>query len=210
MNAIPPASAHPSPPTHDARQRLRHATAQLHATVDGLFAGGLDSAAVYRRYVLGMHRFAAEYDVVVGASPGHSSRLAQDLIALALPPLPALGVRHRALDQDVRLGWEYVMAGSSLGARRLVRDARALGFGATRVASFLEHHAAGAAWPALQARLDAFDSRDAQRMSAAETGAREAFALVQDCFARSFEVLPDAPDAAPAASHDKDRREPRH
>ena len=210
MGANQPETAPASPPIHAARQRLRHATAQLHAAVDGLFARGLDSAAAYRRYVLGMHRFAAEYEVVVDAIPGHSSRLAQDLIALALPPLPALGVRRRAVDQDVRLGWEYVMAGSSLGARKLVRDARALGLGATNGASFLETHASGEDWPALQARLDAFDSHDARRMSAAETGACDAFALVQDCFARSFEALPDAPDAAPFAFHDKDRREPRH
>ena len=177
------------------RARLREATAALHACVDGLFPRGLDSLHAYRRYLLGMHRFAADHEFATGAMPRLSSWLAHDLSALQLPPLPADGVRTPLASQDESLGWDYVMAGSSRGARQLVRDARRLGIGEDNGSRFLERHAAGEDWPRVQARLEALDGADA-RIASAEVGARDAFALVQACFERSFATLPAGGAAA--------------
>lgn len=182
-------------PMHDCalRARLRAATADLHAQVDGLFPRGLDSVAAYHRYVLGMHRFAIDYEIAVDAAPRHSSWLVRDLVALSLPPMVALGVRRPVAGQAARLGWDYVMAGSGMGARALVRDAHRLGFDGRRGACFLERHAAGDDWATVRMRMRAFDASDAGRLAQAEAGACAAFALVRACFERSFEALPTAP-----------------
>lgn len=177
-----------------ARMRLREATADLHAQVDALFPRGLDSVATYRRYVLGMHRFATDFEIAVAARPRQSAWLAGDLASLALAPLAAEGVRGPELAAATRLGWNYVMAGSGMGARVLLRDAQRLGFDRRRGARFLARHATAQDWSSLQARLSALDADDAPRMAQAERGARNAFALVQACFERSFERLPVAAD----------------
>lgn len=187
----PPVANDAMPRTGASHANLRKATSALHARVDGMFARGLDSMLAYRRYVLGMHRFAVDYEVAIDAVPRHSSWLASDLVALSLPPLPAEGMRRPIPDQAERLGWEYVMAGSSLGARKLVRDAAALGIDATGGAGFLGRHAASDDWVLLQSRLAALDVSDARRMALAMAGANDAFALVRNCFERSFDVLPD-------------------
>lgn len=174
-----------------ARIRLRAATAGPHAEVDGLFPQGLDSAHSYRRYVLGMHRFAVDYEIAIGALPRHSAWLARDLASHSLLPLAAAGVRRPLADAASRLGWEYVFAGSSMGARRLLRDAQRLGYGQSHGAHFLARHAASLEWTALQARLEALDPDDGVRMARAEQGALDAFSLVRTCFGRSFDRIPD-------------------
>jgi len=177
--------------------RLRECTADLHARVDGLFPRGLADATTYRRYLLGMHRFASDHETVIGALPLHSARLARDLQAVSLPPLAPDGLRRPLRDPATRLGWDYVMAGSGLGARRLVRDARRLGHDAGNGAAFLEAHAASDEWPALLERLEAFDGAPGAA-SAQRTieGARQAFALVHACMQRAFDRLP-LPDDVP-------------
>ncbi|WP_165967509.1 biliverdin-producing heme oxygenase [Luteimonas aestuarii] len=172
-----------------ARSRLRQATADLHAQVDAMFPRGLGSALAYRRYVLGMHRFAVDYEIATMALPRASAWLAQDLVALSQLPLPAHGTRSPLVDHAERLGWDYVMAGSSMGARVLLRDVGRLGFDASFGAVFLARHASGADWPRVQSRLAELDAGDARRMAAAEAGARAAFALVRNCLERSFEAL---------------------
>lgn len=186
----PAADARRSP----AHARLREATRALHAAVDGLFPRGLASLADYRRYVLGMHRFAADHERAVDAPPRRSAWLARDLSSLALHPLPALGACRPQPEQATRLGWEYVMAGSSLGARALLRDAGRLGLDPASGACFLERHATGDDWPALQARLRSLDAGDETRMAQAEAGARAAFARVRACFDRAFDRLPSLSD----------------
>lgn len=173
-----------------ARRRLREATVELHARVDRLFPDGLDRLELYRGYVLGMHRFAIDLEVVAGLSPRQSCWLAKDLVALSLHPLPPRGVRRPMADHAARLGWEYVMAGSSRGARMLVRDSRRLGLDAGNGARFIETHAAdNDEWPALLARLDALDVADTSRMARAECGARDAFTHVHACLRQAFDTL---------------------
>lgn len=187
----------PAAPTGAAHARLRAATRDLHAEVDGMFGRGLDSRCSYRRYVLGMHRFAADYEIAVRALPRQSAWLAADLICLALAPLSANGTRRPAAQAATRLGWEYVMAGSSMGARRMLRDARSLGYQDGAGASFLARHSTSNDWSAMRQRLDALDAGNAPRMAQAEAGACAAFALVLDCFGRSFDRIPqDDPGAA--------------
>lgn len=193
MTALPAPTERADP----ARQRLRASTADLHARVDGLFPNGLDSVPTYHRYLLGMHRFAADYEAAIAAAPRHSAWLAVDLHSLALRPLPPVGVMRARSDPAARLGWQYVMAGSALGARQLVRDARRLGFRADGGACFLERHADGDAWSGVQAGLAALAEDGVAR---AIEGARAAFESVHACFARSFELFPatDARDEATA------------
>lgn len=198
----PPAKASPPAGVSPAHLRLRTVTRDAHAEVDGLFPSGFGVIDDYRRYLLGMHRFTADYEVAVDAAPRGSAWLARDLATLALPPLAADGVRRPEADHALRLGWDYVMAGSSLGARMLARGARQLGFDADRGGCFLVRHAASNDWRDILARLQALDIGDETRMAAAEAGARAAFALVRDCFARAFDRIPviAAPVTARTAS----------
>lgn len=139
-----------------------------------------------------MHRFAVDYECATGAPPRHSAWLSADLAALSLPPLPAQGRCPPAGAHAAQLGWRYVMAGSSLGARVLLRDARRLGFGPGRGADFLEGHALADDWARLQPQLRQLEADDAARMADAVAGARAAFALVHACFERSFQLIPVA------------------
>lgn len=195
MNAIAHVHAVDAP---DARQCLRSGTADLHARVDAWFADGLTTSLAYRRYLVGMHRFAADYEVVVDALPRLSYWLATDLQQLGLTPLPPSGYRGASSDCDERLGWDYVMAGSSMGARYLVRGAQALGHGEHDGARFLARHAASSDWPRVLERLDACRNCAEPARRRQLQGARDAFLLVESCFQRSFDALP-APLQEPAA-----------
>jgi heme oxygenase len=189
---IPASLPAPASRAGAAHARLRAATAGLHAEVDARFAAGLDSPHQYLRYVLGMFRFAADFEHALGDGPRHSHWLAEDMAWLGLAPLPVDRAPPPVTDPAARLGWRYVMAGSSMGARSLLRDARRLGHDDGRGATFLSRHAASDEWTALRACLQAFDADDAPRMARAEAGAHSAFALVRACFARSFDHIPSA------------------
>src|SRR5690606_11236578 len=161
----------------------RAATSDLHARVDALFPRGLDTVDAYRRYLLGMHRFAVDYECATGALPRQSAWLAGDLAALSLPPLPAEGRCVPVAGHAARLGWHYVMAGSRLDARRL-------GFGPGRGGDFLARHAEGEDWNAVLAQLRGHGADDEARGAGAVAGARDAFTLVYTCFERSFDRIP--------------------
>lgn len=176
------------------RVRLRHGTADLHAGLDALFPHGLDDRATYRRYLLGMHRFATDYEAVAGIPPRHSAWLARDLAALSWVPPAAAQPRRAPADPATRLGWRYVMAGSAIGARRLVRDAAALGYDGSHGAAFLHAHARSDDWPRLLAELEnaayAPESAQADRIVA---GAREAFTRAYACMRHAFDRVPHTP-----------------
>ncbi|WP_156170511.1 biliverdin-producing heme oxygenase [Luteimonas sp. FCS-9] len=174
----------------DARQILRRDTADLHARVDAFFADGLRTASDYARYLVGMHRFAADHEIAIGALPRQSFWLARDLQTLGLAPLPPGGICTPVANADERLGWEYVMAGSSMGARHLVRHARALGHDEDTGARFLARHAVDGEWDRVLERLAACPPDDAPLMARLQRGARDAFVLVRSCFERSFEAHP--------------------
>ena len=180
----------------DVRQCLRQATASAHARVDARFADGIGAPGAYPRYLLGMYGFAADFEAATGRPPRQSAWLAQDLATLALAPLPAAAPPAMVADPGERAGWDYVMAGSSLGARRLLREARALGHTGAAGACFLDRHAHGDDWPEVQQRLATFDADDPRQLAALTGGALDAFARVATWFARSFAAATPAPTLA--------------
>lgn len=182
----------------DLRQLLRAGTSDLHAQVDACFAEGLGTPHAYARYLIGMHRFASDFEIVMDSVPRESAWLAGDLRDLSLTPLPSSGVCGAVRDADARLGWEYVMAGSSVGARYLLRGAQALGHSEAAGARFLTRHAGGDAWRNVLARLSARSAYTDVPHTHLLQGARDAFQQVQSCFQRSFDAMP-APHEEPVA-----------
>lgn len=185
-----------TPPDCDGpsvRQYLRAATSTLHARVDGVFPAGLGDATSYARYLIGMHRFAQDFESATCRAPRHSLWLSRDLHALGLAPLSSHDVQRPLADRSERAGWAYVMAGSSVGARQLVRGVRQLGHTPEHGACFLARHGSSDDWIQIQTRLAAFDINDLPTLACLELGARDAFARVATCFEWSFAVY-RAPD----------------
>lgn len=160
--------------------------------MDGVLGGGLHSDADYRAYLRGMHRFVragqAALAQVSNGLADQRDRLERDLGALHIVPLPAAEKPAAVLDRPGQLGWGYVVAGSSLGARFLLREARALGFDAGTGADFLSGHAGGDAWPAFLRELDAaaLSDSDHPRLCAAAT---EAFGHAESALRCAKEAL---------------------
>lgn len=170
------------PAPHTLRWRLRDATAAAHARVDAR-VGDFHDVAGYAAFLRGMHGFVRCARAVLGD--------VDDLVACEaalVDDLAVLGHAPAGSDCDVQptrgmagLGWRYVVAGSSLGARVLLRRAADLGFDERHGARYLALHARGDAWTALLGTLDALrlpapDERDAC------DGANAAFACVERCF----------------------------
>src|SRR5690606_19573775 len=108
---------------------LRARTAAAHARLDAGFTGGFRDARAYDAYLAGMARFLDHAIEVIGAEGwllDARAALAADLGLPAPPPTPATGQ-----DDGARLaGGRYVVAGATLGARVLLRQASALDDGA--------------------------------------------------------------------------------
>lgn len=144
------------------RDHLRRATTHAHARIDALLSEGLCDVARYGAYLRGMQRFVRESETALRHDDGVASivdcrrHLEADLAWLGLEALPIDDTPGVAalLDLPARLGWQYVVAGSALGARFLLREARALGFDAGRGATFLAHHAGGGEWTGFLDRLE--------------------------------------------------------
>lgn len=124
-------------PADTIRHRLRAATQSRHAILDTL-VGPLQSASTYRTYLAGIAAFrlcaeqhlntAAWPDILGSWQPRRlSTLLMEDLHDLSLtPPAPDIVLTP---DTPARtMGLLYVLEGSALGARVLVRQAAALGF----------------------------------------------------------------------------------
>lgn len=166
---------------------LRTATARQHGELDAVVADSLRERGGYTRYLLGMLALVellAPAPATVDAraawtawfDPQRQALLHQDLgnlgllpLAHGLAPLPAGGW----------MGANYVLEGSALGARVLLRSAERLRLRDPGVPlAFLRHHArAGDRWPRFLQELQALDGplRDG-----AVRGAQHAFGLVAD------------------------------
>ena len=161
------------------RFTLRDATRSSHARVDALFRDGFAGPADYAGYLAGMHGFLG---AVWHALPefGTGLRLLQDdmdTVGVTVPPLSA----PVPVVPAERLGWRYVIDGSTLGARVLLRQVHAFGHDGERGATFLAHHADGTAWDDTRRDLDALPAdADALRMLCA--AAERAFAVAYDAF----------------------------
>ena len=160
--------------------------------MDGVLGGGLRSAADYRAYLRGMHRFVSDGQAALAQVPNgladQRERLERDLGALQIVPLPASARPAAVVDRPGQLGWGYVVAGSSLGARFLLREARALGYAVGTGADYLTAHAGGDAWPAFLRELHAADLSDTDhpRLCAAAT---EAFGHAESALRCAKEAL---------------------
>ena len=138
----------PKPPLH---QVLRAHTATAHARLDAGLGAGFRDARDYAAYLAGMAAFLDAAQGVLGDEDwleGARNAIAQDL---GRAP-PRTGHLRDAQDTATLAGWRYVVAGSSLGARVLLREAGRLAAAATRGTAplrttFLSSFAAGDAWP---------------------------------------------------------------
>ena len=173
-----------APASGGARAVLRDATAAQHARVDDAFPTGLDTPQAYARYLRGMHRFALDFEQATTRLPRQSRWLERDLAAVGLQPLMEPWASPSPLaDDDAVMGWEYVMAGSSLGARVLIRAVHRLGHTGEHGAHFLECQGTSDDWRQVQQRLAAVDVADTPRLARMIDGARTAFTHVAVCLA---------------------------
>ncbi len=113
------------------RVALREATSARHAELDSL-VGEFRSAGEYRVYVRGIHAFRrdieADFAPILGWAPTRiAAEAACDLNDLDVVALAPTAHAHAATPSAM-LGRAYVLEGSGLGARMLLRSANALGF----------------------------------------------------------------------------------
>lgn len=189
------AAAAPSP----AHVQLRQATAVAHAQVDGCFPDGLADADTYRRYLQGMQRLlqsVADADPTLAATYAeHRRRLQADCTALACAAPRAPSTVAWELDTDeARLGARYVLDGSALGARVLLRQADALGQVPEHGAAFLAYHVqqGRTQWPSLLRALSACDPAS-PAFARVTRAALDIFVLAADSFQCTADTRQDAP-----------------
>jgi heme oxygenase len=171
------------------RWLLRERTAEAHAGVDAA-VGGFDDLMSYRAYLLALAAFRAPLEkqiaaetwplALVGWQPKCvGSAIAADLADLGLVA-PAGGCGTLALEGDRLFGALYVLEGSALGARILLKRAQALGLGASYGARHLALLADDIdGWRGFLDRLERAEPFD---MDGAVAGSMAAFALAQDAF----------------------------
>ncbi|MBO3761269.1 biliverdin-producing heme oxygenase [Ciceribacter sp. L1K22] len=161
------------------RQNLKTLTADLHKRLDDK-VGALDSIEGYAAYVEGMLRFRREIEPRIEASnladvlPGFlpiliSKELERDVASIGgrVPAsnnlLPDKGI---AFSRDELLGVLYVLEGSALGARILVRRAAGLGLGENSGAAHLVKQSSSAGnWNAFAALLETVRNVDEDAMA---------------------------------------------
>lgn len=175
------------------RARLRAATSRAHAGLDDDLSARLQAPGGYHAYLRGMHAFLCSLlpgvrEAAAGMGwplPAWEQALERDLAHLRLTPLaPEPG---RTVNRAATLGALYVVEGAGLGARVLLRRAKALGYGQDCGATFLHLHAdgdGGTRWPRFQALLASADGGDAE---AACRSARRAFGVASRSFLRAME-----------------------
>lgn len=167
------------------RSALRSHTADQHQKLDDA-VGVFDTIEGYARFVRQSHSFRAAIEDIIPSSVDWtvirlSGLLANDLDDLGEAPDAQILFPAALPDPGYWLGVAYVLEGSALGARLLVRRASALGFSATRGARHLSVQAeTGSRWRDFQARLDAAPVAAHQAMLA---GAAAAFDFALSIYA---------------------------
>lgn len=173
-------------PSLSARRALRDRTADLHAALDArLAATDFDDAASYAAFLRAQAPALFALEEMIEAAPlasigdwparrrAPAMRADLQLLGRAAPP-PA---ESPAFENDALIGALYVLEGSRLGARHLVRVARASREPLIRAATaFLAHGEAEPFWPGF---LHFLKRREAQGLDAEAlvAGARGAFGL---------------------------------
>ena len=130
------------------RNHLRVATSPLHVQLDSSMSDFTNLAA-YKDYVQKTHRFRSAVELALKGGDdtgwevdpiGHLTAL--DLEDLGAEPLSQVGAPEWRWSRTARLGALYVLEGSSLGARLLLRRAAAIGMGVNHGARHLDHQSA--------------------------------------------------------------------
>ena len=173
-------------PQPSLRWRLRDATSDAHARLDATVGDAFADATGYSAFLRGMQCFVAAAAGVTRdpALADSQAALRADLADLGLDA--AAPILLARADDAAALGWRYVAAGSSLGARVLLPRALGLGFDGAHGARYLALQASSPAWRELVTTLDAVDT--AHEAAAAIAGAHAAFACAQAAMDDAFEV----------------------
>lgn len=171
-------------PKTSVRFALREATADVHSQLEEV-VGRLDAPSAYARYVRGMHAFRTALEPMLPKRSGWRTTLlcealADDMDDLGLAPAspPRLDA---SVDADWLLGAHYVLEGSALGARVLVKQVAALGFGEEFGARHLWLQARGVGWGDFVRVLDA----QTADVGLAIAGARATFAAAADAMRKA-------------------------
>ena len=150
----------------EIRSFLREETSKLHRELDAI-VGGFSNRAAYARFLQGSYRHRAPVEAALSdaAAMGGSSwqprkllpELEADLADLTLAR-SASEPFHLSNDMAAFLGAAYVLEGSALGARVLVKGVAALGFGPENGARYLSAQAASLdSWRTLLVALEGLD-----------------------------------------------------
>lgn len=147
--------------------------------------GRLDTPSAYARYVRGMHAFRSAMEPSLPAREGWRSAPLRDALAEDMDDLGLAAVAPAPLavsdDPDWLLGAHYVLEGSALGARVLVKQVAALGLGEDFGARHLWLQARGVGWADFVRVLDA----QTADVGLAIEGARATFAAAADAMRRA-------------------------
>ena len=176
----------------DLRHALRVRTREAHERLDAKI-GGFDTVDGYGDFLTGLYAFRAPVERELAAAvwpsevdewrPRLGARaIASDLANLgrALPEIDSFTLSK---DVETLVGVSYVLEGSALGARLLVRQASILGFDAQRGAAHLSEQAGDIEnWRGFVALLHRLDGLDFDCVVA---GANEAFGLALAAMDRS-------------------------
>lgn len=165
----------------EIRSFLRDQTSELHRELDAI-VGVFSNRIAYGRFLQGTFRHrapveAALLNIDVARLSSWQPRqllpeLEADLADLALP-LPVAEPLHLSNDMAAFLGAAYVLEGSALGARVLVKGVDPLGFGPEYGARYLSAQAGSLdSWRAL---LLALEELDRQAWDAAAQAGRAVF-----------------------------------
>lgn len=165
----------------EIRSFLRDETNELHRELDAI-VGVFSNRAAYARFLQGTFRHRAPVEAaLLNADAARLSswqprqllpELEADLADMALP-LPEAEPFHTSNDMAAFLGAAYVLEGSALGARVLVKGVAALGFGSECGARYLSAQAGSLdSWRTL---LTALEGLDRQAWDAAAKAARAVF-----------------------------------
>lgn len=172
---------------------MRAATAGDHQALDQTATAlDFDSASGYGRFLLASAaaltplELALEREGVASWMPDWSSRsrravLREDLAALGLLPIPVMEI-HPTFSRAFAVGVLYVLEGSRLGAKFLVRRVREAG--PTLPLGYLSHGEGSNLWLSFLGWLEAQQKVGCQTDEAVE-GARYGFC----CFAAAFETV---------------------
>ena len=165
--------------------RLKTATAEQHASLDALMADGFADRLVYARYLQAMRCLveALAPAPLEAESRQHwarwfdSRRLPGRIVRAEFAQVVVQALQAPVLPASGWMGANYVLEGSALGARVLLREAARLGEREPGIPlEFLRHHAERSdRWPRFLAALEALDG---PMRTDACAGARRGFALV--------------------------------